>query len=182
MAFPFTNMNANKSHVEAAILEYLVRNILVLDILGKGGQARCSLLQTDCQHHLLYYIRCLHTLLSAAMCYTSEGRWMYLFLPELCSHPPSFHVETLTLSLLAALFHLPGSPAANYHIYREKPAMILAGIPTPQLRHQRNDHCKSHSCQPFMQAQSWLSRRPWCDCEGCPVYWRVQSQIWLEII
>ncbi len=38
----------------------------------------------------------------------------------------------------------PLQPTANYHIYREA-SHGIRGICDPQLRLQRNDHCKSHS-------------------------------------
>ena len=90
----------------------------------------------------LYYIRCPHyPFLVVCVCRSAA---MCLYSSELCWLPPSLLSHGSNLSRVAVLDHLPSS-LQQIIIFIEKPAMVLAGIRNPQLRHQRNDHCKSHS-------------------------------------
>lgn len=132
----------------------------------KGQTTKQRLLQTDCQRRPLCYIRCLHSPFNSGVCV-----YMYICTCLNCAviHPRCSLVWNSNLFVLAGMLHLPCSPERNYHIYQGASHGISRDTPEPQLRLQRNDHCKSNPVSAVMQAQSWFSGRTWYDREGYSV-------------
>lgn len=169
-SFRHYNFHVNKSCFEASVFGHWGSSRpwhFIKDQTSSVQSASNRLLASSCVLHQmpvfcfpLVWV-CTHIAMCVCLCL-------------LCCHPPLLlsHVSS-NLTLLAVLVHIPRS-LQQIIIFIEKRAIALAGIHKPRLWLRRNDHCKSH-CQPFMQAQSRLSRRLWCDSEGYSVSWRIQG-------
>lgn len=133
-SFRQSNFRVNKSHFEASAYELASVSSYLPPKNSEKAKAKrllASLVQSQMSSSF--------PLASAAMC-------MCLCLSELCNRTPSAVVLMYdsNLSPPAARLHLSSS-LQQIIIFIEKPAMVLAGKANPQLRLQRNDHCKSHS-------------------------------------
>lgn len=171
-SFRHYNFHVNKSCFEASVFGHWGSQSSLAFYKGSNKQ------RTECFKQTVSIFFCVASdaciLFSTSLSVYTHTMCMCLCL--LCCHPPLLlsHVSS-NLTLLAVLVHIPRS-LQQIIIFIEKRAIALAGIHKPRLWLRRNDHCKSH-CQPFMQAQSWLSRRLWCDSEGYSVSWRFQGYI-----